>query len=486
MATSTPTARAGSPWNSVASPPTTVERGAAELRRARCARPCRRAPGPSPGSRSRCRTPARRPSNSAGSTDGAPVGVDRRRAAGQDDRRRPLGQHLGHRHRVRHDLAVDPRLADPAGDQLRVLRAEVDDEDGAGRSSGVAVTASILPATPGPALQRKPALFGGPRARTVDHRAPPPLRRPRARRTLRSPARFLLWTGRQQWRHSAARHGLRRDLDGRPGAGACRHRPRPADRGRRRRPGRGRPRGRCVVLGLAVVQAVFGILRHRVAVANWLARLVPGDAAARPAQRPGRRGDPAPAAHRRGRRRAATNDALRHRRRVRRHRPGSPGRSCPTWSSRSCCCAPRCCSALVVLLGVPAMVLLLGPLLRPLQRRQHVQREVAGQLTALGADTVAGLRVLRGIGGEPAFLAPLPRAGPRELRGAGVHVAAPQATLDSAQVLLPGHLPGRSSPGSAPGSRSRARSTSATSSRSTATPSSWSSRSVRRSRRPTS
>ena len=91
----------------------------------------------------------------------------------------------------------------------------------------------------------------------------------------------------------------------------------------------------------------------------------------------------------------------------------------------------------VVLLGVPAMVLVLGPVLRPLQRRQHVQREVAGKLTALGADTVAGLRVLRGIGGEPAFLARYRRKS-EELRLAGVHVAGPQATLDSAQVLLPG------------------------------------------------
>ena len=94
-----------------------------------------------------------------------------------------------------------------------------------------------------------------------------------------------------------------------------------------------------------------------------------------------------------------------------------------------------------MLLGVPAMVLLLGPLLRPLQRRQAMQREVAGRLTALGADTVAGLRVLRGIGGEPAFLDRYRRRS-AELHRAGIHVANPQATLDSAQVLLPGRVPG--------------------------------------------
>jgi hypothetical protein len=59
-------------------------------------------------------------SNSAASTAGARL-VHARRAAGQDDRRRVAGEHLGHRHRVRHDLGVDPRLADPAGDQLGVL-----------------------------------------------------------------------------------------------------------------------------------------------------------------------------------------------------------------------------------------------------------------------------------------------------------------------------------------------------------------------------
>ena len=57
------------------------------------------------------------------------LGVDRRGAAGQHDRLGLARQHLGHRHRVRHDLGVDPRLAHPPRDQLRVLGPEVDDED---------------------------------------------------------------------------------------------------------------------------------------------------------------------------------------------------------------------------------------------------------------------------------------------------------------------------------------------------------------------
>ena len=38
-------------------------------------------------------------------------------------------EHLCHRHRARHDLGVDVGLADAPRDQLRVLRAEVDDEN---------------------------------------------------------------------------------------------------------------------------------------------------------------------------------------------------------------------------------------------------------------------------------------------------------------------------------------------------------------------
>src|SRR3546814_10444221 len=57
------------------------------------------------------------------------LGVDGRRTAGEDDRLRPAGQHLLYRHRVRDDLAVDARLPHSAGDQLRVLRTEVEYEE---------------------------------------------------------------------------------------------------------------------------------------------------------------------------------------------------------------------------------------------------------------------------------------------------------------------------------------------------------------------
>ncbi|GGL35732.1 ABC transporter ATP-binding protein [Phycicoccus endophyticus] len=92
---------------------------------------------------------------------------------------------------------------------------------------------------------------------------------------------------------------------------------------------------------------------------------------------------------------------------------------------------------LVMLLGGPLLVASLAFVMRPLQRRQSAQREEAGRLTALGADTVSGLRVLRGIGGEESFLTRY-RAQSQTVRRAGIRVAGTQATLDSAQVLLPG------------------------------------------------
>jgi ABC-type multidrug transport system fused ATPase/permease subunit len=92
---------------------------------------------------------------------------------------------------------------------------------------------------------------------------------------------------------------------------------------------------------------------------------------------------------------------------------------------------------LVVLLGVPLLTLVVAPLLRPLKARQSDQRRLVGELTTLGADTVAGLRVLRGIGGEETFLDRF-RASSQRVRMAGVRVAKVQALLDAAQVLLPG------------------------------------------------
>ncbi|WP_329003297.1 ABC transporter ATP-binding protein/permease [Kribbella sp. NBC_00709] len=92
---------------------------------------------------------------------------------------------------------------------------------------------------------------------------------------------------------------------------------------------------------------------------------------------------------------------------------------------------------LVVLIGVPIMLFSLGPMLRPLHRRQSAQREAVGELNSLGSDIVAGLRVLRGIGGEESFSRRY-RSESQQVRKAGVRVAGIQSVLDAAQVLLPG------------------------------------------------
>jgi ABC-type multidrug transport system fused ATPase/permease subunit len=92
---------------------------------------------------------------------------------------------------------------------------------------------------------------------------------------------------------------------------------------------------------------------------------------------------------------------------------------------------------LVVLIGVPVMLFCLGPLLRPLHKRQFAHRDAVGELNSLGSDIVAGLRVLRGIGGEDSFSQRY-RSESQRVRQAGVRVARIQSVLDATQVLLPG------------------------------------------------
>jgi ABC-type multidrug transport system fused ATPase/permease subunit len=92
---------------------------------------------------------------------------------------------------------------------------------------------------------------------------------------------------------------------------------------------------------------------------------------------------------------------------------------------------------LVVVLGVPLLLGLVTLLLRPMHRRQHAYREMAGELTNRATDIVAGLRVLRGVGGEAAFAARY-RVASQELRAAGIRVARVESLLAAAQVLLPG------------------------------------------------
>jgi len=92
---------------------------------------------------------------------------------------------------------------------------------------------------------------------------------------------------------------------------------------------------------------------------------------------------------------------------------------------------------LIVLIGVPLLMVCVGPLLRPLQRRNMHAREMQGDLNNRASDIVGGLRVLRGIGGEEVFHRRYVAESER-VRKAGVEVGRLQSALDALQVLLPG------------------------------------------------
>ncbi|MFD6078264.1 ABC transporter transmembrane domain-containing protein [Streptomyces hydrogenans] len=94
---------------------------------------------------------------------------------------------------------------------------------------------------------------------------------------------------------------------------------------------------------------------------------------------------------------------------------------------------------LLVAVGVPALALAALPLLPRATRRADEQREKAGKATELASDTVAGLRVLRGIGGEELFLGRY-RTASQEVRRAAVRSARMWALIAAVQVLLPGLL----------------------------------------------
>jgi ABC-type multidrug transport system fused ATPase/permease subunit len=92
---------------------------------------------------------------------------------------------------------------------------------------------------------------------------------------------------------------------------------------------------------------------------------------------------------------------------------------------------------LVVLLGVPVLMGIVGLLIKPLHRRQQAYRDQQGALTGRATDIVAGLRVLRGIGGEEVF-ATRYRVESQRLRQVGVRAARVDSLLEAAQVLMPG------------------------------------------------
>lgn len=251
---------------------------------------------------------------------------------------------------------------------------------------------------------------------------------------LRSPVRFLLWLGRQQWRTLAvgALFGTAWMVSQALVPAAI---GRGLDAGVAARDMQAAARWSLVVLFLALVQAAAGVMRHRISVDNWLrasfrAMQLLGEHVARTGVAVRRKLPTGEVVS------AASNDAL--------YIGGAfditarlTGAIVSFVLIAVLLLRTSVLLGTVVLVGVPALMIAVAPLMHPLQQRQREQREVAGRLSALGADTVAGLRVLRGIGGEPAFFARY-RGTSNQLREAGVRVAGLHATLDAAQVLLPG------------------------------------------------
>ncbi|MDE0777774.1 MAG: ABC transporter ATP-binding protein [Nocardioides sp.] len=91
----------------------------------------------------------------------------------------------------------------------------------------------------------------------------------------------------------------------------------------------------------------------------------------------------------------------------------------------------------LVLVIVPAVVGLSGLLLRPLHRHQDEYRYQQGRLAGRAVDIAAGLRVLRGIGGERRFAAAF-HVDSAQLRHADVEVARAEANVSAAEVFMPG------------------------------------------------
>jgi ABC-type multidrug transport system fused ATPase/permease subunit len=190
-----------------------------------------------------------------------------------------------------------------------------------------------------------------------------------------------------------------------------------------------------VVVALGLFQAAAGLLRHRMAVTNWISagsrvqQLIVRQAARLGADLPKQVATGEVVA-------ASANDV---------ERVGSAFDVLPRFIGAivaflivaAIMMATNLEMGLIVLVGVPLLTLAVAPLVRPLERRERAQRARLGETQELAADTVAGLRVLRGIGGEDLFLHRFQVAS-RNVQKAAVRTAVVRATLDAMQVFLPG------------------------------------------------
>ncbi len=190
-----------------------------------------------------------------------------------------------------------------------------------------------------------------------------------------------------------------------------------------------------VMLGIGLVQAAAGIIRHRFAVTNWLTaayrtvQLVTRQATRLGATLPKRVATGEVVA-------IGTND-LSHLGNAMDVIARAAGAVVSFLVVAVILLNTSTTLGLVVLIGVPLLLLLIGPLLKPLQKRNLTQREMMGALSNLATDIVGGLRVLRGIGGEAVFHDRYVRDS-QDVRKAGVQVGRLQSVLDALQILLPG------------------------------------------------
>jgi ABC-type multidrug transport system fused ATPase/permease subunit len=93
--------------------------------------------------------------------------------------------------------------------------------------------------------------------------------------------------------------------------------------------------------------------------------------------------------------------------------------------------------ALVVLIGVPAITILIGPLLRRLENVESLYRQRQGALTSRAGDIVAGLRVLAGVGGRDRFARRYATQS-QGLLAEGYRVGAVNSWIDALMVATPG------------------------------------------------
>jgi ABC-type multidrug transport system fused ATPase/permease subunit len=249
-----------------------------------------------------------------------------------------------------------------------------------------------------------------------------------------SPGRFLLWVARGQWRTLAggAAFGIiwmscQAVMPAVIG--------RAIDRGVAGKDGRALAEYAAIMFGIGLVQAVSGIMRHRFAVTNFLT------AAYRVVQLTGRH-----AVHLGGTlpRKVSTGEVVAIGTNDLSHIGGAmdvtarfSGAIVSFVLVAVILLQTSTTLGLLVLIGVPTLVLLIGPILKPLDRRAAHQRHLMGALSNTATDIVGGLRVLRGIGGEQVFHERYKRES-QTTRQAGVAVARLQSLLDALQVFLPG------------------------------------------------